>query len=98
MAQEKKEQVTRVMLAGTGIKPRYKGVKKGTDELMTSVPVESKPVSPSVWPVPLNGQKNSLVAWLEMLSAVKSYPWTRSSEKEHARRSLRSREARLENH
>ena len=37
----KKEQVIRVKLAGTGIKPRYKGVKKGTDELMTSVPVES---------------------------------------------------------
>jgi len=36
MAQEKKEQVIRVKLAGTGIKPRYEGVKKGTDELMTS--------------------------------------------------------------
>ena len=40
-AVRKKEQVIRVMLAGTGIKPRYKGVKKGTDELLTPVPVES---------------------------------------------------------
>jgi len=96
--ERKKEQVIRVKLAGTGIKPRYKGVKKGTDEFLTSVLVESKPVSPLARPVTLSGQKNSLVAWLEMLSAVKSYPWTRSSEKEHARRSLRSREARLKNH
>jgi len=88
----KKEQVIRVKLAGTGIKPLYEGVKKGTDELMTSVPVESKPVSPLARPVTLSGQKNLLVAWLEMLSAVKNYPWTRSSEKEHARRSLCSRE------